>query len=249
MFNRQKVEYCRRLDGAWQEVADLVGIKGHERDRFSPGDEAREIWHWLERRGRLAELPEALRGANRTDLADLLEGRPQSTAAAVGFVVARFDTHHSEPHLRDTYRAVLQGVDNPDVEVLDSLTVPAHIPNLHIVAHEVHGIVSGRVSDDAVRRALAARLADRSQSVEIIAVGPPARRAEALRRIEDWLGDHHPDEFSVSGVDDRDALSAKISTGIELLINQNLRARRLFGRPGGAFHREGPGDPNVGGYR
>ncbi|MBU2668204.1 hypothetical protein KOI35_32300 [Actinoplanes bogorensis] len=67
-----KVQVVRRLTYDWQDLADWVGIAVHEIRRFRAGDEGYEVWAWLENRNRLAELPDALAGIGRTDLADLL---------------------------------------------------------------------------------------------------------------------------------------------------------------------------------
>jgi hypothetical protein len=62
----------RRLTYDWQDLADYLGIPSHEVRRFRPGDEVYDVWAWLESRNRLAELPDALEGIDRGDLADLL---------------------------------------------------------------------------------------------------------------------------------------------------------------------------------
>ncbi|MBM7081326.1 5'-methylthioadenosine/S-adenosylhomocysteine nucleosidase family protein [Micromonospora humidisoli] len=67
-----KVDVIRRLHFDWQDLADLVGVPGFDRARFAQGDEPRELWEWLEVRGRLAELPAALAEVGRADLSDLL---------------------------------------------------------------------------------------------------------------------------------------------------------------------------------
>ena len=67
-----KVQVMRRLTYDWQDLADYLGIPSHEVRRFRPGDEVYDVWAWLESRNRLAELPDALEGIDRGDLADLL---------------------------------------------------------------------------------------------------------------------------------------------------------------------------------
>jgi len=68
-----KVQVCRRLGSSWPEVADLLEIPRHESARFHHGDESRGIWEWLAVRGRLGDLPGALRTVDRFDLVELLE--------------------------------------------------------------------------------------------------------------------------------------------------------------------------------
>jgi nucleoside phosphorylase len=72
-IGRKKVEFCRRLGDDWRELADWFEILPHQRATFSLGNEPRHVWEWLDMRGRLPVLPEALRAIDRTDLADLLE--------------------------------------------------------------------------------------------------------------------------------------------------------------------------------
>ncbi|HEX6739376.1 MAG TPA: hypothetical protein VF310_13950 [Vicinamibacteria bacterium] len=74
-----KVAFCQRLGADWVELADLVDIPPHERQGFARGNEARAIWEWLERRGRLGILPPALRALGRLDLVDLLAADPAGT--------------------------------------------------------------------------------------------------------------------------------------------------------------------------
>ena len=64
----QKLEFSRRLGASWQDLADLVGIEPFERAAFAKGDEAREIWTWLQNRNRLQELPAWLREIGRPDI-------------------------------------------------------------------------------------------------------------------------------------------------------------------------------------
>ena len=70
-----KVQVVNRLKYDWQDLADYLGIPSWEVRRFRGGDEAYEVWAWLESRDRLADLPDALEGIGRTDLADLLRPR------------------------------------------------------------------------------------------------------------------------------------------------------------------------------
>jgi len=65
---QQKLEFSRRLGSSWQDLADIVGIESFERAAFGKGDEAREIWTWLQNRNRLQELPARLREIGRDDI-------------------------------------------------------------------------------------------------------------------------------------------------------------------------------------
>jgi nucleoside phosphorylase len=67
-----KLEVVRRLTYDWQDLADIVGVPPYEMRRFRAGDEPRELWAWLQQRGRLADLPGALDDIGRADLAALL---------------------------------------------------------------------------------------------------------------------------------------------------------------------------------
>jgi hypothetical protein len=70
----KKRRVCREIRDDWSDLADLLRIPNRDRDRSWRGRQAWAIWAWLEARGRLSELPGALRALGRDDLADLLEG-------------------------------------------------------------------------------------------------------------------------------------------------------------------------------
>ncbi|GAA2905148.1 hypothetical protein Acy02nite_86040 [Actinoplanes cyaneus] len=67
-----KLAVIRRLTYDWPDLADVVGVPSYEILRFRSGDEPRALWTWMESRGRLLELPEALTAIGRADLAALL---------------------------------------------------------------------------------------------------------------------------------------------------------------------------------
>jgi nucleoside phosphorylase len=67
-----KLDIIQRLHYDWQDLADLFGVPTFARATFAPGREPRELWEWLEVRGRLGELPDALDGIHRPELAALL---------------------------------------------------------------------------------------------------------------------------------------------------------------------------------
>ena len=44
----------------------------HEKARFGRGNEPRELWEWLQMRGKLPNLIDVLREVGRTDLAEYM---------------------------------------------------------------------------------------------------------------------------------------------------------------------------------
>jgi nucleoside phosphorylase len=69
-----KLQVCGHLHDGWEDVADLVGVPRHDKARFRPGNEPRDLWEWLDQRGRLTELPGILAAAGRDDLAGIMRG-------------------------------------------------------------------------------------------------------------------------------------------------------------------------------
>jgi hypothetical protein len=67
-----KHAFFRSLLSDWIDLAVRLDVPRHATYRFAAGEEPRQLWEWLEARGRLRELPEALDGIGRTELADLL---------------------------------------------------------------------------------------------------------------------------------------------------------------------------------
>ncbi len=67
-----RFEFCARLAESWLDLADYLGIRPHEQDRFRRGGQPRAIWNWLADRGQLDRLPAALAAIGRDDLASLL---------------------------------------------------------------------------------------------------------------------------------------------------------------------------------
>ena len=65
-------EVIRRLHYDWQDLADVFGIPPIYWRELPAGDEPRGLWQWLEDRGRLADLPDALDELGRADLAALM---------------------------------------------------------------------------------------------------------------------------------------------------------------------------------
>jgi hypothetical protein len=70
---RGKLAFSQRLGDSWRDIADLLGIPTYSQASFVQGHEARWIWEWLETRGRLGELRDALRAVDRTDLVELFD--------------------------------------------------------------------------------------------------------------------------------------------------------------------------------
>ena len=68
---KTKIIFCDRLGDDWKRLSDFLEIPTSYQARFDRGDEARGIWDWLWNRGRLADLPDALRHIQCEDLADL----------------------------------------------------------------------------------------------------------------------------------------------------------------------------------
>jgi len=68
-FNgRIKICLCRNLLDDWYDLADYFDIPPHHQRRFENGRECRGLWEWLEARGRLDGLKEALKFIERDDL-------------------------------------------------------------------------------------------------------------------------------------------------------------------------------------
>jgi hypothetical protein len=68
-------EFRERLHTNWESLADELGMEGPERRdiRDNARDKGAAIWDYLEARGRLSELPDALRRVRRPDLATLFD--------------------------------------------------------------------------------------------------------------------------------------------------------------------------------
>jgi hypothetical protein len=79
-----KFIFGRRLGDSWHDLADLLGVPRHERDRFPRGHEAGSIWEWLADREWLSLLPGALETIGRADLADELSDRMTVTVTGAG---------------------------------------------------------------------------------------------------------------------------------------------------------------------
>jgi tetratricopeptide (TPR) repeat protein len=74
----QKLQLFRRVGEDWHDLAVVCEIPV---DRLTRGFEAHDIWDWLERRGRLSELPTMLAAIGRRDLVEFLEDHAASTVS------------------------------------------------------------------------------------------------------------------------------------------------------------------------
>lgn len=67
-----RVQFQKRLGSGWRDLADYLQVPPYQQERFESGHQARALWNWLEERGRIAELPNALDAIDRADLAGLI---------------------------------------------------------------------------------------------------------------------------------------------------------------------------------
>jgi hypothetical protein len=74
---KTKIEFCRRLQSDWRDLADYFDIPSAVQASFHKGREPHSVWEWLSRRNRLQELPEALAYIDRPDIVvEVLEPAP-----------------------------------------------------------------------------------------------------------------------------------------------------------------------------
>jgi hypothetical protein len=80
LSSEARLAISRRLGADWRDLADYLGIPSYETPRFLRGREPAEVLDWLQRRGRLSELRDALVQIGRPDLAKILDddGPPAS---------------------------------------------------------------------------------------------------------------------------------------------------------------------------
>jgi len=75
---KAKIEFCRRMTGDWPKLADYFSVEPADRAGFERGREPHAVWEWLDKRGRLHKLPDALVFIGRKDLLEVLhEGREE----------------------------------------------------------------------------------------------------------------------------------------------------------------------------
>jgi hypothetical protein len=72
-----KIEICRRLLADWHDLADYFAIPTAQRRSFTRGREPQGVWEWLEARGLLPDLAEALAYIGRVDLVEVLQRHPR----------------------------------------------------------------------------------------------------------------------------------------------------------------------------
>ena len=65
---KNKICICRDLLDDWHDLADYFDIHPNHRRRFLQGRECQGIWEWLEARGKIEEIEDALKFINREDL-------------------------------------------------------------------------------------------------------------------------------------------------------------------------------------
>jgi hypothetical protein len=65
---KTKIEFCRRLQSDWRDLADYFDIPSAVQASFHKGREPHGVWEWLASRNRLQELPEALAYIDRPDI-------------------------------------------------------------------------------------------------------------------------------------------------------------------------------------
>jgi nucleoside phosphorylase len=67
-----KLQVCRRLGDSWEDLADVANIPIYDQRRFRPTHESRDLWNYLESRGKIPVLAELLDLIDRADLAELI---------------------------------------------------------------------------------------------------------------------------------------------------------------------------------
>lgn len=75
-LSQLKVTVCDRLVVDWHRLADCLNVPMSEREAFPYGRGPQALWEWLESRGQLYVLPDALDFIGREDLAAELRNSP-----------------------------------------------------------------------------------------------------------------------------------------------------------------------------
>lgn len=153
-----KREFLKRIGDDVEDLADYFGIPGY---RLRRGDTpARVVWDWLEDRGEIGRLPEALRVIRRDDLAweldhaqDRGDGEPEGTGRPGTARMARPHRLDTEPisacHARAA-EAHTDGAYAVAVQELDGLLAKIHTDRVTVLLY------SGRL-DEAETALRAAR--------------------------------------------------------------------------------------------
>lgn len=72
-----RVRFLQRLGGSWNLLAAHLNIPSHDAAVWRQGREAEGIWRWLEERGRLNQLRQALQAIGREDLGEVCPENPR----------------------------------------------------------------------------------------------------------------------------------------------------------------------------
>ncbi|MGN7613586.1 phosphorylase family protein [Magnetococcales bacterium HHB-1] len=73
-FSRQKIiPFCDRLLDDWIHLANFLGIPASTQRSFRRGYECIDLWDWLDARGKIDDLPAALKAIQRADLISIFE--------------------------------------------------------------------------------------------------------------------------------------------------------------------------------
>lgn len=169
-----RLEFCNRLAESWLDLADYLGIRPHEQNRFSRGTEPRAIWNWLADRGQLDGLPAALAAIGRDDLASLLApGAPPDDRQAVRAQIVDFSALIAERTQdfvgrRGLLERLASAIDDPQFS--SGYIVVAGEPGIgktallatlvrrdHLV-HHFNSVLTGMTSTDKFLRSVCAQL-------------------------------------------------------------------------------------------
>jgi TPR repeat protein len=69
-FGGVKLRFQRSVQDSWEDLADLAGVPLHVRAEWTPGQQPRRLWEWLELRDQLDRLPKALVEVHHPELAE-----------------------------------------------------------------------------------------------------------------------------------------------------------------------------------
>lgn len=240
-----KLEFFRRIGDEIDELADYLGIPSY---RLRRGDKpARVVWDWLEDRGEIGKLPEALRAIGRDDLVrefdhpqERDEGEPEGSGPGTARMARphRLDTEPiSACHARAA-EAHTEGAYALAIQELDGLMAKVHTDRVTVLLY------SGKV-DEAETALRAAWWYLRSVGAEndhpdVLAVrhaeggllfargelplAEDAFRQVAVRRAK-RLGPEHPDtlrtRYSIATVQaERGALRSSREEFVSVLATQ-----------------------------
>lgn len=99
-WGKAKDLLTQRLGNSWTRLADILCIPSESQRGFPQGEEAREIWKWLEDRNSLDNLPEALRSIDRSDLVEALVAlHHQATNSSESQSSSKWNHDHHRPSI------------------------------------------------------------------------------------------------------------------------------------------------------